>query len=67
MKDDRYNVLARGEGLRYSQSAFENNYYSRKGNFGVAFDKTARARRFNWREVVEKSSSIKLSLGHHCQ
>ena len=59
VKDDRYNILARGEGLRYSQSAFEKDFYSRKGNFSVVFDETTRTRRFNWREVVEKSSSIK--------
>ena len=56
--DDRYNILAQGEGLRYSQSSFENDFHSRKGEFSVAFEGTSYTRRFNWREVVENSSSI---------
>ena len=40
IEDDQYHINARGEGLRYTQSTFEDDFKTAKGEFSVRFDGT---------------------------
>ena len=59
ISDATHNANARGEGLPYPLKSFKRDFNKKDGEFEVRFDGTNKIKRFNWKTLVDDSSSIK--------